>query len=785
MTGKMIISQQILIVNTFFQKTTAAYRKRSELICLTTQILYNIMLAINYKRVIFMQKNVLILTMALNIGGAETHIFELANALAARGNRVTVFSAGGVYADKLRENGIEHIDAPLNRKDPVSLRRSYKIVSKFVKENRPCVIHSHTRISNFTARAVARKYRVPFISTVHFNFSTGFFQRALTNWGNRALAVSDDLKEYTAKEYGFDKDKIRVTVNGINLNTFCKKRLPDFKRELGIAENSKVILCVSRLDAVAGDHVLHVLKMAEQLYKDTPNSNIVIVGGGTRYEQFCKTAESINAKTKNNFIIMTGPQTDIYRYCNIADLFIGISRSALEAMACEVPVILLGNSGYLGMYGDDTKAACIETNFTCRGCPYPNDGEITELARDILANPEKYAKHIENALNIVKSRYSVETMAKDAEQSYCEAQKDVRPVDFVLCGYYGRHNLGDDMALKAFADNMVNRCGADSITLLSADSKNTKCKYINNVVHRFNLVKIYRIMKRTNVFVLGGGSILQDATSSRSMFYYTHIAGKAKSLGCKVMLYSNGVGPIIKKHNRIRAVKLLNKADMITVRDRRSQVYMRSIGVKNENIMLTADETFTLNKDAIAEPYEGLGEGKYLCINLRNSDINDKFIQRFSEFLNKAAEKYGYIPVLLPVHYSKDISILTHISKLLTCKHVLIDKTLPHRQTLGILNKCDVTIMERLHAVIFSCIYSKPFLAVNYDPKVLSFCIEMGMEDYVIALASFDKKKISKQFDLLMQNKSQLQKTLSEKAAAKQMLAQLNAECAYTLLKLR
>ena len=59
------------------------------------------------------------------------------------------------------------------------------------------------------------------------------------------------------------------------------------------------------------------------------------------------------------------------------------------------------------------------------------------------------------------------------------------------------------------------------------------------------------------------------------------------------------------------------------------------------------------------------------------------------------------------------------------------------------------------------------------------------MEDYVIALASFDKKKITKQFDLLMQNKSQLQKTLSEKAAAKQMLAQLNAECAYTLLKLR
>lgn len=59
------------------------------------------------------------------------------------------------------------------------------------------------------------------------------------------------------------------------------------------------------------------------------------------------------------------------------------------------------------------------------------------------------------------------------------------------------------------------------------------------------------------------------------------------------------------------------------------------------------------------------------------------------------------------------------------------------------------------------------------------------MEDYVIGLASFDKKKITEQFDLLMKNKNQLQKTLSEKATAKRELAQLNAECAYTLLKLR
>lgn len=733
-----------------------------------------------------MQKNIVILTMSLNIGGAETHIFELANALSARGNRVTVFSAGGVYADKLRENGIEHITAPLNKKDPLSLIRSYRIVSRFVKKNRPCVIHSHTRISNFTASAVSKKYRIPFVSTVHFNFSTGFFQRLLTRWGDRALSVSEDLKEYAAREYGFERDKIAVTVNGINLDTFSKKRSPEFKAFLGIPENSKVILCVSRLDQVAGDHVEHVLKMAEKIYSDTPDCNIVIVGGGTRFKEFSAFAADINSRTKENFIIMTGPQTDIYRYCNTADLFIGISRSALEAMACEVPVILLGNSGYLGLYSEQTHDACIDTNFTCRGCPYPEDSEITALIKDILNDGGKYADYVENALNIVKTRYSVSRMAKDAEDIYNAAQKDVRPVDFMLCGYYGRHNLGDDMALKALTDNMVGQCGADNIILLSADSKYTGCEHINRVIHRFDLYRIYKCMKKTNVFLLGGGSILQDATSSRSMFYYTHIAGKAKKYGCKLMLYSNGVGPIIKSRNRKRAVRLLNEADMITVRDRRSQVYMRSIGVTNKNIELTADETFTLNKDSLLTPYGGLPDGgKYLCINLRNSDISESFLCGFTDFLDSAARQYGYTPVLLPVHYSKDIPVLRQISEKLKCRHVLIDEHLPHGQTLDILSKCDAAVMERLHAVIFSCIYNKPFLAVNYDPKVLSFCIEMGMEDYVISLSSFDVKRALGQFESIEKNKACLQKSLSEKTSAKRALAQNNAKGAYALLKLR
>lgn len=729
-----------------------------------------------------MQKNIAILTMSLNIGGAETHIYELACALAAAGNNVTVFSAGGVYADKLEQQGVKHIVAPLNKKDIVSLCRSYRIVCDYVKNNRPCVIHSHTRISNFTAGAVARRYNIPFVSTVHFNFSTGLVQRMFTHWGDRALAVSEDLKDYAAKEYGFDRDKITVTVNGINLNTFCKNPMPEFKAQLGIAPDSKVILCVSRLDETAGDHVERVLNMARDIYGGTPDSNIIIVGGGTRYKEFCGIAEKINADTKPDFVRLIGPQTDIYRYCNIADLFIGISRSALEAMACEVPTVLLGNSGYLGLYSEKTRKACIDTNFTCRGCPYPDDGEIVSLVTDMLSHPESYADNVAGGLEIVKTRYSVLRMARDAEQSYAAAEKDRRPVDFMICGYYGRHNMGDDMALSAIIDNVRLHCGSDKTVLVSADV-NEKIDGISHSVHRFDLRSIYRLMKKTDVFILGGGSLLQDATSSRSMFYYTHMCKKAVRYGCKLMLYGNGIGPILRKRNRKRAFNVLESANEITLRDRRSLVCLRSLGIENKNVHLAADETFTLDVGKHLSEYTALPDGKYICINLRDSCIGERLAGDFAAFTDMIAKKYGLIPVLLPVHYESDIDELRRISQKLHCRHVLINERISYDQTLDILKKCDVAILERLHALIFSCIFGKPFLAVNYDPKVLSFCIEMGMEDYVIGLASFNSDNVAKQFENVMKNSGQISERLIAKSTEKRELARKNIEYAARLLK--
>lgn len=727
-----------------------------------------------------MLKNIAILTMSMDIGGAETHIYELSCALAKKGHNVTVFSAGGAYVEPLEKRGVKHITAPLNSKNPVALMGAYRTVRDYVKNNRDCIIHSHTRISNFTADMISKKYGVPFVSTIHGKFSTGFLQKLFTKWGTRALPVSEDLLYHTIEHYYYDRDKLRVTVNGIDLETFCKRDTPEFKKEMGFEPENKIILCVSRLNDTASEHVKKVINMAQGIYDSDPLTRILIVGGGDRYKELVKQAAAVNENTCDGFIRFTGPQTDIYRFCNIADLFIGISRSALEAMACKVPVILLGNMGYIGLLSESTIDACIDTNFTCRSFPYPEESEISALATDILANPDKYNDNVEYAFKLICDRYSVDRMAEDALLSYAEAEKDTRPYDMMLCGYYGRRNLGDDILLEQITNNMKQECDATNNVLLTSDPKALP-ENISVAIHRFNIPAIRKYMKQTKLFLLGGGSILQDATSSRSLFYYLFVSNLSKRYGCKLMLYSNGIGPINKKRHRIKSVELLEKADAITVRDERSLEYLRFIGVDSDNIQVTADEVFTVSSNYVTDNLLPEGE-KYLCINLRSISITESFLKCIAEVINAVSSKYGFVPVLLPMHYKQDIPALSKLKAKLNCKYVIIDRQLSHKETLAILKQCEFAIVERLHAVIFSCIFGTPFVAINYDPKVKSLCRDIDMQQSIIDIKEFDVESMLKTICNAIDNSENISEHLKAKAAEKLELAKKNTSVAKTIL---
>ena len=151
---------------------------------------------------------------------------------------------------------------------------------------------------------------------------------------------------------------------------------------------------------------------------------MIVVGGGNDFENVKLQAEEINKQLGYEAIILTGPRIDINRLVAPAKLFVGVSRSALEAMAERKPVIIAGNEGYIGLFDESKLQVGIDTNFCCRGC---DESTPERLANDIGTFFGMWDEDVEKIAdfgrNLILSNYSVKRMADDTEKAYRELEK--------------------------------------------------------------------------------------------------------------------------------------------------------------------------------------------------------------------------------------------------------------------------------------------------------------------------------------------------------------------------
>ena len=166
------------------------------------------------------QRSILIATMALDIGGAETHVVELSRKLAKFGHRVTVVSNGGLFEDELKTSGVHHIKVPLHTKNPGSLLKSYFLIRKIIINQNIDIVHAHARIPAFLCNFICNKLNVPFVTTVHAEFRTSFLFKTFTRWGSYTLSISRDINDYLIENYKYDEERAALTVNGINDEVF-------------------------------------------------------------------------------------------------------------------------------------------------------------------------------------------------------------------------------------------------------------------------------------------------------------------------------------------------------------------------------------------------------------------------------------------------------------------------------------------------------------------------------------------------------------------------------------
>ena len=690
--------------------------------------------------------NVLLALMQLVIGGAETHVVELAKELKRRGYNVIVASNGGVYVKELEESGIKHYNVPLHNKMPQNLFIAKRRLKKIIEDEHIDLVHSHARIPSFVLNKLYKKMKFPFVTTAHWVFNTKYGLKYITPWGEKVVAVSEDIKNYLMDNYKIPKNDIQVTINGIDTDKFSPSTdVSDIRKKFNILEDENVIVYVSRLDESRSLVAKQLISITPEICKSIDKLKVVIVGGGDDFNNIKQMAKKINNSIGYECITLTGPRTDINKFCALGNLFIGVSRAALEAMAAQRPVVIAGNEGYIGLFDKNCLDIGINTNFCCRGCK-----ESTEklLLDDILKffalDDEKKEKLGKYGRELIKTYYSVSTMAQDTIKVYDWALS--KKSEILISGYYGFKNNGDDALLKAIINDINKYKESPNIVVLSADPKETFEHYRVKTISRVNIFSIIKHMKKADLLISGGGTLIQDKTSSKSLWYYLMVIKAALANNVKVMLYSNGIGPLEKEANKRKANKILNKVDIITLRDEMSKVELNNIGVNKPPVIVTADPAFNLecaNKktgEEILKKFKIPQNKKLLGVSVRKLGMNDETEKTIAKIIDEAVKKYDLYPVFIPMQETKDVSVSKNIINAMKEKATLITGISGVDDMISIVANMHICIGMRLHLLTYAAINSIPLIGIVCDPKISGFMDLINQKSYC-SLSDINKLK--------------------------------------------
>ena len=145
----------------------------------------------------------------------------------------------------------------------------------------------------------------------------------------------------------------------------------------------------------------------------------------------------------------------------------------------------------------------------------------------------------------------------------------------LLCGYYGEHNLGDDALLTA----LLRQLPPQLTPLVTAhDQAEVRGRFGVATVDRRSPRAVLAALAGCGALVFGGGSLLQDATSFRSLLYYAALIASARLRGKPVLLWGQGLGPLKRRRSRALVRALLPLAQGITWRDPESAQLAQRLG---------------------------------------------------------------------------------------------------------------------------------------------------------------------------------------------------------------
>ena len=357
----------------------------------------------------------------------------------------------------------------------------------------------------------------------------------------------------------------------------------------------------------------------------------------------------------------------------------------------------------------------------------------------------------------------------------------------LISGYYGFDNIGDESILNAVIKSIRARLPDCALTVLSHDPAGTRKKYGVEAVDRMAPLEILRAVRRCDMLISGGGSLLQDVTSSKSLRYYLAIIRLAKFYRKKVFIYSQGIGPIDRPANRRVTARVLRKVDGIVVRDDRSANLLEEIGIQRDKVIITADPVLRMPRVDTARGKDALSkagaEKRALTVGwaIREKEPDSAFVGEIIKSIRWLKETYGAESVLIPFHYEEDLTVCREIAERLDGDAVCLQEKYLSEDMLSVIGNMDILIGVRLHSLIYAAIMGVPMLGISYDPKCTAFLRSVGLEP-ISTQESFSMEKFQTGFAQVLEQGEEQVETVSRNVAELQSKLNANEDMICALL---
>ena len=302
----------------------------------------------------------------------------------------------------------------------------------------------------------------------------------------------------------------------------------------------------------------------------------------------------------------------------------------------------------------------------------------------------------------------------------------------VVSGYYGSKNGGDEAMLAPMLEVLREEVQDLHVTVISLNPEYTKRRHHVDAVPRSDILPIIKKIREADLLISGGGSLLQNVTSGRSLYYYLAIIFFALIFGRKVMLYAQGIGPIRGTLAHKLMNLIVNRVDLITVRDRGSLEELSRLKITRPKIFCTADPVLAIKPVSldfgaeILSRREKKSDGKLVGVAVRHWLDWENFRRELAAALDRLAETFNAQIVFLPMKFPEDIDAARSTAELMKKNPAVLDEEFTTQEILSLVGNMDVLIGVRLHALIFAGVMNVPMVGISYDPKIERFLDSIG-----------------------------------------------------------